>query len=132
MSVEERRQVRTQAERKADSARDLIRAAMELIAEQGWERSSNAEIARRAGYSSTMVNARYGSREGLLAALLEACEKRFERGGTRRDSGLEELLERIEILREEVRGDPRNLCLRGTPVSSAPIDDNILLGTCGR
>lgn len=109
MSVEGRRQVRTQAERKADSARELMRSAVELIAEQGWERSSSAEIARRAGYSSTMVNARYGSREGLLAALLDSYEERFELGGPRRDTGLDDLVERVEILREQVRADPATL-----------------------
>ena len=107
--MEERRQSRTHAERKADSARELMRAAVELIAERGWERSSSADIARRAGYSITMVNARYGSRDGLLRALLLAYEDRFELGGPPRDNGLDELLDRVEILREQVRSDAATL-----------------------
>lgn len=99
----------TQAQRKAQSARGLVSAAVELIAEHGWDKSSNAEISRRAGYSATMVNARYGSRDGLLRALLEDYGARFEFAGPPRDSGLEELLERIEILRRQVTSDPVTL-----------------------
>jgi AcrR family transcriptional regulator len=86
-----------------------MRAAVELIAERGWERSSSADIARRAGYSITMVNARYGSRDGLLRALLVAYEDRFELGGPPRENGLEALLDRVEILREQVLSDPETL-----------------------
>lgn len=109
VTMEERRQARTHAERKAISARELMRAAVELIAERGWERSSSADIARRAGYSSTMVNARYGSRDGLLKALLLTYEDRFEAGGSPRGNGLAELTDRVEILREQVRSDPETL-----------------------
>jgi len=110
MAVEGIRRPRTQPERKAESARELMRAAVELIAECGWEQASSAEIARRAGYSMTMVNARYGSRDGLLAALLQAYEHRFViRGSTNVDSGLTELLERVKILREQVRSDTATL-----------------------
>src|SRR5271167_863784 len=106
MAVEETRRPRTQAERKAESARELMRAAVEVIAERGWEQSSSAEIALRAGYSGAMVNARYGSRDGLLEALLKGYEERFELGGPRRDRGLDELLDRVEILRDQVRSEP--------------------------
>src|SRR5262249_57141898 len=53
----------TQAERVAESAQRLMQAAIELIAEKGFQRTSASEIAERAGYSRTMVAARHGSKE---------------------------------------------------------------------
>jgi AcrR family transcriptional regulator len=64
------RQRRTQHERTAESARRLLDAAIELIAEKGFERTAATEIAERAGYSRSMVRARYGSKETLLESLL--------------------------------------------------------------
>ncbi len=60
---------RSQSERTAESARRLVDAAIELIAAKGFERTTVAEIGERAGYSRSMVNARYGSKEALLEAL---------------------------------------------------------------
>ncbi len=60
---------RTQAERAAESSQRLLRAAIELFAEQGYERTSTEQIAARAGYSRSMVSARYGSKRGLLEAV---------------------------------------------------------------
>ena len=60
---------RTQAERVAESARRLRLALAELIAEQGYERTTAAQIGERAGYSRGMVRDRYGSKEALLEAM---------------------------------------------------------------
>lgn len=49
----------------------LLDAAAELIAEGGYERMTLAAIGRRAGYSHGLVTARFGSKEGLLWALVE-------------------------------------------------------------
>jgi AcrR family transcriptional regulator len=62
---------RTQRERSTASAKSLIAAAIELIAEQGFERTTAAQIGERAGYSREMVRHRYGSKERLLEVLLE-------------------------------------------------------------
>src|SRR5262245_12150736 len=61
---------RTQHDRTAESARRLLDAAIELIAEKGFEKTAATEIAERAGYSRSMVRARYGSKEALLDSLL--------------------------------------------------------------
>ncbi len=58
----------TQPERVEQSARRLLTAAAELIVEKGWEATTAAEIGRRAGYSRAMVHARYGNKDGILAA----------------------------------------------------------------
>ena len=41
-------------------------AAIELIGEKGFDTTTAAEIGERAGYSRSMVHARYGSKESLL------------------------------------------------------------------
>jgi AcrR family transcriptional regulator len=61
---------RTQLERTAESTRRLLDAAIELIAEKGFERTTAMEIGQRAGYSRSMVRARYGSKEALLESVL--------------------------------------------------------------
>src|ERR1700722_3737244 len=60
---------RTQRERSEQSASRLLEAAIELIAEKGFERTTVAEIGERAGYSRSMVRARYGSKEALLESI---------------------------------------------------------------
>jgi AcrR family transcriptional regulator len=65
----QRRRRRTQEERSAESARRLLDAAIELIAEKGFDRTTAAEIGERAGYSRSMVRARYGSKEALLESI---------------------------------------------------------------
>lgn len=61
----------TQPERVEQSSRRLVQAAAELITEKGWEATTAAEIGRRAGYSRAMVHARYGSKDAILAAILQ-------------------------------------------------------------
>lgn len=61
---------RTQSDRVAESTRLLMQAALELFAKQGYEATSVGAIADRAGYARSLVNARFGGKEGLVAALL--------------------------------------------------------------
>lgn len=63
---------RTQRERVAETSERLLHAAIELIAEQGFERTTALQIGERAGMSKDMVRVRYGSKEALLEALLES------------------------------------------------------------
>src|ERR1700748_893308 len=62
---------RTQAERAAESDRRLLRAALKLIAERGYRNTSLAAIGEEAGYSRGLVNDRFGSKAGLLWALVK-------------------------------------------------------------
>jgi AcrR family transcriptional regulator len=68
--VDTRPRRRTQRERNAESTRRLLDAAIELIAEKGFERTTAMEIGERAGYSRSMVRSRYGSKEALLESVL--------------------------------------------------------------
>ncbi|MFI9408657.1 TetR/AcrR family transcriptional regulator [Nocardia gamkensis] len=66
-----RRARRRQADRVAESRERLMEAAISLFAERGYEATSTGAIADRAGYVRSMVNTRYGGKEGLLVAMLQ-------------------------------------------------------------
>ena len=64
---------RNQRQIQADAAQDaLVEAASELFAERGYHDSSVAEIGARAGVSRGLVNHHFGSKENLLAAVIDA------------------------------------------------------------
>lgn len=65
------RERRTQAERVEASDRALVAAAVQLIAERGYQRTTLAAIGEAAGYSRGLVTQRFGSKEGLLWAVLD-------------------------------------------------------------
>jgi AcrR family transcriptional regulator len=90
---------RTQEERVAESARRLLEAAIDLISEQGWERTTTAEISRRAGYSRAMANARYGSKEALLDTIMRTeYEERLQYIPDGSATGLDQVLGVIDRL----------------------------------
>lgn len=66
---------RSHAERQRDAEERLTTALAELIAEQGYERTTAMQIGERAGYSRAAVRDRYGSKDGLL----EVLHTRYER-----------------------------------------------------
>jgi len=72
-----RKRRRTQAERTALSEKLLLRAAVKLIARQGYSKTTLAEVGAEAGYSGALVSHRFGSKEGLLRALIEGITGRF-------------------------------------------------------
>lgn len=73
--IEKRR--RTQAERTEQSDKLIMRAAVKLIARQGYFRTTLSQIGAEAGYSGGLVSYRFGSKEGLLRALIERITNRF-------------------------------------------------------
>jgi AcrR family transcriptional regulator len=101
---------RSQKERSAESGRRLIEAAIELGAEKGFDRTSVTDICRRAGYSKAMVHERYGSKTGLLRAVMETD---FERWVTPTPSpamsGLELALSHVDATQQAAADDPRRL-----------------------
>lgn len=80
-------------------------AAIELIAEKGFERTTTAEISERAGYSRSMVHVRYGSKEALLESLQRSFEGWFFQPSPPGGSGLEQLLDQIDALSRQARED---------------------------
>lgn len=66
-----KRERRSHAERTAETRRRVMEAVVEAIAELGYQRTTGAEIARRAGVSWGAVQHHYGDKNGILAAALE-------------------------------------------------------------
>src|SRR5882757_4807500 len=64
------RRRRTQAERRDESERALVRAAVALVSEEGVSASTFEAIARRSGYSRGLVGQRFGSKLGLIEAVI--------------------------------------------------------------
>jgi AcrR family transcriptional regulator len=65
---------RTQEQRKADTRARLLTAAAELFANQGVDAVSVDAVAEAAGRTSGSVYAHFGSKQGLLLALLESLQ----------------------------------------------------------
>lgn len=104
---------RSQAERTALSEDRLLSAALQLISERGYDRTTLQAIGDAAGYSRGLVSHRFGSKEGLLWALLE---RMFRHWGT--DSlnpavggqvGVAALHAAVEAMRRSVRASPERL-----------------------
>lgn len=70
---------RTQAQRRAESEAKLLRAALELIAQQGFAGTTVAQIGERAGYSRGLVTQHFGSKLGLARELVALIREGFER-----------------------------------------------------
>ena len=68
---------RPQAERRALSERRLLDAATQLIAEQGFCRTTLAQIGEKAGYSRGLVNERFGSKGELVRVLADEFQSYF-------------------------------------------------------
>src|SRR6195952_3118615 len=66
---------RTQADRRADTRGRLLSAAAELFASQGYDAVSVDEVAAAADRSSGAVYAHFGSKQGLLRALLQSWQE---------------------------------------------------------
>ena len=71
-----RRPRRTQAERRAESEREILRAAATLFGRQGYIATTLEQIGKEAGYSSALVSLRYGSKEGIVEAIVDRSQTR--------------------------------------------------------
>ena len=58
--------------RSREAERRLLEAAIWLIGEQGYERTSLAQVAARAGYSHGQTARRFGTKAALLTAVIDA------------------------------------------------------------
>ena len=92
---------RTHAERQLDAEDRLTQALAELIAEQGYERTTAAQIGERAGYSRSAVRDRYESKDGLLLAMHARYEQLLLGGPGDPPGTIAELLARIEAFATE-------------------------------
>ena len=68
---------RTHAERTAETRARLVAAVVESVAEVGFQRTTAAEIAGRAGVTWGAVQHHFGGKDGMLRAVLEDSFARF-------------------------------------------------------
>lgn len=68
---------RTQAQRSATATRRMLRAARQLMARQGYTKTTLAQVGKEAGYTGGLVSHHFGSKEGLLRELVGAITRRF-------------------------------------------------------
>jgi AcrR family transcriptional regulator len=61
---------RTQAERRDESERGLVKAAIAVVSEEGVSAATFDAIGRRGGYSRGLVGQRFGSKLGLIEAVI--------------------------------------------------------------
>src|SRR5258705_11254139 len=87
---------RTQAERRDESERCLLRAAIAVVAEEGVGAVTFDAVGRKGGFSRGLATQRFGSKRGLIEAVISHLHERQEalRGETRIDDlpGLEAVL----------------------------------------
>ncbi|MDO9222635.1 MAG: helix-turn-helix domain-containing protein [Caulobacter sp.] len=101
---------RTQAERRDESARNLLRAATEVIAQQGVTAATFEAIGARAGYSRGLATQKFGSKQGLIEALITWLHARqdevLDAHGVDAMPGLEAVLTYVDLyLRDLGRQD---------------------------
>lgn len=92
---------RRQSERRQESETRLLAAAAEVLAEEGVAGATFAAIGERAGYSRGLATQKFGSKQGLIEALVDHLHQRFEDGlaEARIDAlpGLEALLAVVDL-----------------------------------
>jgi len=106
-------QVNRQAERSERSTEALLDAAAELIAEGGLSSMTLAAIGERAGYSRGLVTARFGSKAGLVDALIRRVWGQLHAARVvplaHGRPGLQEILELIGALTYETDAHERDV-----------------------
>lgn len=71
------RERRTHAERRAETRARVIAAVIDSIGELGYQKTTTAEISRRAGVTWGAVQHHFGDKDGILMAVLEESFERF-------------------------------------------------------
>src|SRR5262245_59826955 len=102
-----------QAERTERSTEALLDAAAELIAEGGLSSMTFNALGERAGYSRGLVTARFGSKRGLVDALIHRIWRRLRDRDVlpvaQRDNGLEEIIVLVDAIREQAETERRDM-----------------------
>ena len=102
-----------QQQRTERSTNALLEAAADLIVEGGFDALTFAAIGDRAGYSRGLVTARFGSKDGLIEALIDRIVGTWSHRNvlpqTQDRSGLDGLVTLIDAIRSQAARDPRGL-----------------------
>ena len=68
---------RTQVQRREMSEKQMLKAAIALFARQGYLKTTLSEVGKEAGYTAGLVSHKFGSKEGLLQAVVDHISHRF-------------------------------------------------------
>lgn len=101
---------RTQDDRREESGRKLVQAAVALMAEGGVSSATFQAIGAKSGYSASLVTERFGAKRGLTEAtiqyLQEGLDHLFDEVGRKRLNGLGALQRYIELWLAQLSGNP--------------------------
>jgi AcrR family transcriptional regulator len=101
---------RTRAEQNAASGRRLLAALVDLVAQQGYEATTAAEIGVHAGFSRAIVHARYRTKDALLDELMRTqYEERIVPAPDETATGLDRVLAHVDRLAALATEDERFL-----------------------
>jgi len=87
---------RTQKQRREEAEAALLKAAVELVDEQGVRALTLASVGERAGYSRGLVTHYFGSKQALVERLARAAQAGFVPGLEGLPPGLDRLLRLID------------------------------------
>lgn len=100
----------TQAERRDRSERELLQAAIRVVSRDGVAAATFDTIGREAGYSRGLVTQRFGSKDGLIRALIAFLHdwqnEELEAGNVGEMSGVDALCAFVGLHTESLRGSP--------------------------
>ena len=126
-TIDDERPGGRQAERSERSTEALLDAAAELIAEVGLVAMTFAAIGERAGYSRGLVTARFGSKAGLVDALISRVWHALHDAGVvpmpRTAPALVSLTGLVDGIEAIVRDNPRDLRAMFALLFEAPGSD---------
>lgn len=80
---------RSHAERRSESGRGLVQAAIAVISGDGVSTATFESIGARGGYSRGLVGARFGSKQGLIEAVIDYLHEQY--GPADAELGVDEL-----------------------------------------
>ena len=69
---------RSQAERRDESQRSLVEATLAVVANRGVSAATFDEIGRAAGYSRGLATQKFGSKQGLIEAVIDYLHQQRE------------------------------------------------------
>ena len=111
------------------STNALLQAASELIVEGGFAALTFAAIGERAGYSRGLVTARFGSKDGLIEALIERIVTGWGRSRvfprTKGRPGIDGVLTILAAIRDQAASDPSQLLVLYSLMFEATSDDGL-------
>lgn len=83
---------RTQPQRRLESEQRLLTAAAEIIGREGFASASFERLGEEAGYSRGLASQKFGSKDGLITAVIAFVSKRIEQAVTKETQGAPDAL----------------------------------------